>query len=102
MPNYEKTKGWFDGLRGFTDGLSGVVGSVGQTVDHVSDIHEDIAGGMRLQNDVDQNRRERELAMRETEQDIVLTDLKVRRGDNLKLYATVGAAALIGVVLITK
>lgn len=92
---YNKARGMFDGARGFFDGLSGVAGSLAGTVSHLTDINDDIQESIRLHDDTQLNRRA-------AEQDLRLEQFKISRGDNLKIYGSIAAVALIGVVLIAR
>ena len=92
---YNKSRGGLDGLLGFFDGVSGVANSAARTVGSITDISEDITAARRARNDERLDREAREQAL--------LRDMAgFQRGDNVKLYWVIGAAAVAMVVLTSR
>ncbi len=91
---YARSRGAFDGVIGFADGLSSAVNSFERVTGGLSNISQDVASGIGAQDKVRLDRAQRE-------QDLFLQKLKVQRGDNRFVYLTVAAAA-VAVILIFK
>ena len=80
--------GFLDGIRGVTDRVEGITGDLAGTVNTVTDTRRNIWDLKADQEAFDQNQ--------------FLTKLKITRGDNLKLYAVAGAAAVAIILVMAK
>lgn len=89
---YKKSRGKFDGILGFFDGLGSTVNSFSRTTGSLADASENVSRGIGVHDDRQLDRQEREL-------DMQLKMLTTKRGDNTKLYLTAGAAAVALIVI---
>lgn len=83
---WQKIWGFFDGVRGVTDRVEGITGDLAGTVGAVTETKRDIWDLKADQEAFDQAQQ--------------LERVKVMRGDNVKLYAVAGAAA-VALILLT-
>lgn len=83
---WKKVWGFFDGVRGVTDRVEGITGDLAGTVNTVTETKRNI---WDLKSDKE--------AFEQSQQ---LERVKVMRGDNVKLYAVAGAAA-VALILLT-
>jgi len=83
---WKKVWGVFDGIRGVTDRVEGITGDLAGTVNTVTDTKRNIWDLQADKEAFDQSQQ--------------LERVKVLRGDNVKLYAVAGAAA-VALILLT-